>query len=702
MAKIPTFSNQDPVIESTPLNPAGQGNEAIANMVANVSKTIVATSVQLKKATSNAILYNQNATVQNAKRDALTQIQLHPNNSAQISSDYRQHVDSISQNVKLSQSDQEKLTTLSRASVNQVDNATLLAGARQQRLTESINFRSDFPQTVTNISQQLISDPKAAQVQIESTNQLINDGLAGGFISPAEGINAKNSLNSIIDRHQKLSTFVKNGASQIDGLHALTGPHNENNGNLPTQAPTLFHYGVLNQNVSFNDAVAAAHKGDIDPGVISSLSPNNFIKYTQTLAGISNAQALINSGNHYDFIQKRFNVLNTTTASALSTQEKAERDQESFFIKNINNRNMLPALERTSQGNIIFSHYNNSVNAIMDNGVLSPEQKQKELQGQFSHFTNQIVSYSHAIGIPTDKINPIPESMSAGLNDAYNVNADPVKVTGMMDKFSRQNGVYLANSLKDPVQQETLNIANNLRGKNDNSFVDTMILATGKGRDFSDIKPVSGVTDNSIKQDIVNDNSELFTYLGAQPNGQNRISNVLKAAVNYVKFSGQRANDLSLSDYRDYEKEFGGAYKKSLSIDTGSNFQIDGEKVGTTHAQNQALGDYLTEEVKQQIRSSATASHTNALLDLSPLRVISTPDGHLMVMNDRNSQIGKKVLYTSELMAKAEGWEKQLNHLPTTLLSGQHETAISEAWDNYHPTTALEHTDIDFSKSKGQ
>ena len=194
MAEIPTFADENPVISNIPLNPAGEGNIKIADMIKNVSNDIVGSVLRVKQATSNAALFSQNAALNNAKKDALTQIQLNPANASQVANNFNKHVDLINKNIELIPSDQQKLTILSRGAVNSIQNTALLASAKHIRLTEAMNFRTSFPDTLTSIAKNLQSDPKAAQAAIQSSDKIISDGLLGGFITPVEAVNAKKSI----------------------------------------------------------------------------------------------------------------------------------------------------------------------------------------------------------------------------------------------------------------------------------------------------------------------------------------------------------------------------------------------------------------------------------------------------------------------------------------------------------------------------
>jgi hypothetical protein len=688
MAKIPTFANQDPVIESLPLNPEGQGGTKISDILGSVSSSIIKDALSAKKTVSNAALFSQNSMLTNEKNNALTQIQLNPSNQDSVVNNFRKTVDLMNSNVSLSKEDNEKFTTMSSSAVNEVTNKGLLAAGKQIRIQESMNFRRSFPNTVNSIISNLQSNPKAAQAEIESTDKLIADGLINGFVTPSEAANSKKVIDSVLSKHERLLNFVKGGASPIDGLHALTNIHGESNENLPTQAGTFFHYSLLNQNVSYEDAIAELHRGKVDAGVISSLSPKDFNRYLLSAEGIDNAQATINSGNHYSFVQKAFDSLDQKKASELSTSEKATRDQLSFFIKNINNKKMLDALEKTSHGASIFGQYNDSINAIKSNGAISDQEKQNQFSDEFSKFTNSMVSYAQSLGIPSDKINPIPDSLAENLNSSYNEQVDPSKVLSFFDKYTNKNAVYLANSMKDTMQQESLLIANNLKGKKEDGFSKDLILATSKKADFSDIKFQEGVSNNTIKQAIMSENNDLFSYIGSQPNGQKRVSDILKASVRYVKLLSQKNNDLGGENISDYENSFNESFSKSIALDTGTNFSINNDNIPTTHSQNKALADYLIEEVKQQIVKNSSSSHANKLFDLSPVKLIDTPDGNLMVMNSKDFQIGKKFLYTSELMAKAEGWENKIND---KLLTDQEKSSL---WDEYHPLIPIEPKDL--------
>lgn len=699
MARIPTFANDDPIISNVPVDSGAKGNFAIANMVGRVSNKFVGHMLEARRATSNAALFSQNAVINNAKRDAMTQIQLNPENAATIENNFRSHIDQINKNVELMDEDKKKLTVLSQNAVDLVSNHALLASGRQARITQNVNFRNDFPNTLKSIAQQLYDDPAAAKAQIETTHKLIGDGLLHGYITNAEAQNANSAINSLLERHAQLATYISNGGSQPHHLHAMSSMPGDTNKQITSQADTAFHYGIINQNVTYDDAISKLHKGIIDGGVISSLSPVNFQKYLMSMEGINKAQGLINSGVHYNLLKKQFNMLNMQPASLLSESEKAERDQLSFYIKNIDNGNLLQAMEKTSTGANIFSNYTDNINSITHNNALSALEKQKEMNNQFTDLTNNVVAYAHTHGIPTDKINPIPQTLATNLDDAYNSNLDPQRIIQMMDQYNRRNGVYLANSIKSDVQKESLNIVNNLRGKKENPFLHDLITATSRQMDFSDLKPAAGITDNTIKQDILNDNPDLFSYLRSQPNGTQRVANILTASTRYVKYQGQKNNDLTLDHIRDYEKTFRDAYKKSITLDTASNFNIDSEKIGTTHAQNRALADYLIQKTKTDMQANADRSMISSMLDLSPLRLISTEDGNLMVMNDRNSQIGRKYLYTSELMAKAAGWEKVLTDKEWLKFPGNG-LELEKEWQKYHPKREIDEGDL--SEAQGE
>ncbi len=323
MAKLPTFTDDSPVIGNLPVDTSGEAHVKIADMIGSVSKQIIGNVLTAKKATSNAALFSQNAALTNAKTDAITQMKLNPGNAPQIANNFNKHVDLINKNISLIPSDQQKLSVLSANAVNGVKNSALLTSGKQIRLTESMNFQTEFPEQLKEIARHLHNAPAVAAMQIETSSKMISDGLVHGFITPTQAKNYQSLIDSAINRHQQLATFVRGGGKPIDGLHALTNVPGEANENLPTQSGTFFHYTTLKQNVSFGDAVSDLHRGQIDGAVASDLSKDNFQKYLLSAQGIDNAQATINSGNHFSFIQKRFDVLNSKPASTLSTGEKA-------------------------------------------------------------------------------------------------------------------------------------------------------------------------------------------------------------------------------------------------------------------------------------------------------------------------------------------------------------------------------------------
>lgn len=327
-------------------------------------------------------------------------------------------------------------------------------------------------------------------------------------------------------------------------------------------------------------------------------------------------------------------------------------------------------IQETSQGQALLKKY-----AINYNSV--------DPHTAYNDYIARSVQLAHAMQIDNHFIQPIPNDLKQQAQAAFIQGADPDSLLQILDKHDPANKVYLAASLKKPLEQEVAYTVGMLQDHTDVSFLRQLISANQTGHDFSKIsianRSDSEVSDKSLKHFVVaqlqshsgllghlynvvsddpaTDNSDIFNYLSLSGDPSRTLS-VVNMAMNYVKYQGLIHNDLALQNVNDYMQTFNQHFANAYRISKGSNYIFNTKDFGITESETANLAKHVSDQayqalgIKDKKETWRDTLKTYFESDRDPLTITNTPDG-LIIAVDQAGTVVYSQPFTDSLVTYA-------------------------------------------------
>lgn len=609
---------------------------------------------------SSAMLYAQSSTVAEAKQDFLLATKKNPDPTA-VSNAYKLYeakTKALYQSSPLTtkdahilrkQIDDDSLDAQRVAAVNNLE---------QARLQQQISLSDNFSKSLSQISTNFFTNPDLAYEQAKNTQGMLNSFVKNGTISVEAYQKYNDLINRVVSRNQSLlSRFPQLDARGYHTMTAFTQPPTPTDGSTaPRLGVTADLHNSLNSDMNYHDAVALAQQGKIDNGVlfyaVSKMTDDQYNKFLLSLDGIADAQGQINSDHPYGVLQNRYDYLSSAKGDNLTVKEQAERDQIGYFINGLK-QDYLGTMKRTPHGQEIDKEYLDSQAAIMVQPT-NLETKQEQLAANTNQYVNKMVNYGHAMGIPSELIKPFPKQMVQTVENGFVVGADPNVVLTPVRGMSKTNAAFLAASLNNPIQAETILTSSLLQGKDNTGMSSIFVEANQKGQDFSAlVMDKDTVTEKDLRGRIYSQLSSTLNYLSTQSGGASRVAGMIDMVENTAKYLALQNGDFKLKNYKDYIAKAANAIEQAYPIKTGPNYTFNLNQADMSDADAQSVASYMLETAtNSQVKKGRSALEVSYDFNTAGAHVVMSPDGFVQVV-DQYGTVYASEPYSSTLLDAA-------------------------------------------------
>lgn len=639
-----------------PVEPTGE--EALAQGLGQLSQGAMAAAGSVGYVESKANLIVAMNSAQQAQRNANAQMLQNPGQAEDIATKMNSTISAITQNASLNSDDRYELERMSSWQTGSLNDQADRISIGQAKLQNELNFQTQFPTTLQNIAGLAITNPDLANQQTEALIQTAQGMVKSGNMTMdqySKVTDMAGRLYSIAGEHISAGASGNQNAQQYHQYAHIAGQ--ASNPNLPQNYTSSSISANLNADQTYDDSIAGVYQGKINPMPAINGSPAQFENWISTVQGVTSANAAKTAGVPLQQIQARFNYLHSQASESLTTSQQAEMHQLSNIIADSKNPGYF---EQTTAGQQLIGDYNQKQAAIDGNNALSDTQKQQQTAGNINNFVTAYINGSKAQGLPSSSIAPIPPSVSAPVQGAFNINQDPQSAVNMIGLLNPRNRPFLANSMGKPEQQMSVYVCGNLIGTPQQSFCNEVITANQSGRDFSMLKNpegVSGNLDNNIKASIVSNMAPTFSYLRSQPNGDQQASALINSITNVVKYNATQnpdaiQNGLSSSQINTYVNNAAKSVNAAFPVISGNGYSFNTKQVNITQSQAQNLSDYMIRHVNQNLPANMSLNNNYT--------TVSLPDGNIGVM-DQNRNVVYSEPYTNSLLQAANMDKQKVN-----------------------------------------
>lgn len=682
-----TQLNDQAIQRDMPIASTAKGSAAFGQVLGQVSNTLMQTGLQIEQEKSAALLLKATSSIEQIKTEAKLNLKLHPELAQRISEDAQQQLDNIKNHTALNKKHQLQLdSNIQSTALGLRAHAQLSDYETHQRQLQS-SFYTEWPHVLQDLYTS-VSNDKLFQQKCDIAHQSVEKALLGRVITPEQSSVLFKTLSHTLDSIQELHHLQQNPDARSSQLNiALASPFAQgiDNSNTPISVGTQHLQDHYQNDLTLRGIKSDLVKGNaINPLAWMKLTPDHLNEVTLFTQGVQKIKGLFNNGEPWPLLKQRLESLNNK-AGLLTQTEKGERTSLQHLMNGFNAGDYAQIIQQTPQGQALFKDYAQNYNSI-------------DPRAAYNDYISRSVQLGHAMQIDNHFIQPIPNDLKQQAQSAFIQGADPDSLLQVLDKHDSANKVYLAASLKKPLEQEVAYTVGMLQEHTDPSFLRQLISANQTGQDFSKISIAnvkdSNVSDKSLKNSVVaqlnEHNADIFNYID-QSGDPSRTLSIVNMAMNYAKYQGLVHNDLDLKNINIYVQSFSNHFANAYQISSGSYYIFNLNQLNLTSGEAGRLADHIRNEAYQALgfhitpmttsiretsfeKAQDKAIHAVGLptgwevkagweemknhiseffnLDRNPITVTNTPDG-LIIATDAAGHVIYSQPFTDSLVAYA-------------------------------------------------
>ncbi len=638
-----TQLNDQPIQRDMPIASSARGSEAFSHVLGQVSNTLMQTGLQIEQEKSAALLLKATSSIEQIKMDAKLKLKLHPELAQKISEDAKLQLDNIKNHTALNKKHQLQLDSNLQSSAFELHAQAQLSDYETHRRQLQSSFYTEWPHVLQDLYTS-VSDDKQFEQKIDIAHQSIEKALLGRVITPEQASVLFKTLSHTLDSLQELHHLQQNSDTRSSQLNiALASPFAQgiDKSNTPISPATQHLQDYYHNDLTLRGIKSDVVQGNaINPLAWMKLTPNHLNEVTLFTQGVQKTKGLFNNGEHWPLLKQRLEALNNK-AGLLTQTEKGERASLQHLINGFNAGDYAQIIQETPQGQTLLKDYAQNYNSV-------------DPRAAYNDYISRSVQLGHAMQIDNHFIQPIPNDLKQQAQSAFIQGADPDSLLDVLNKHDPANKVYLAASLKKPLEQEVAYTVGMLQDNTDPGFLKQLIRANQTGQDFSEISIAnmkdSDVSDKSLKNIVVaqlnEHNADIFNYID-QSSDPSRTLSIVNMAMNYAKYQGLVHNDLALKNINEYVQSFSNHFANAYQISSGSYYTFNLNQLNLTSGEAGRLADHIRNEAYQALGFHITPMTT-------PIRETSFEKAQDKAIDAVGLPTGWEV--------KA-GWEEMKNHI---------------------------------------
>ncbi len=656
------FQNTQPLLRDIPTTSATQGLESVGQVLGQVSQGLMQTANQLQQEKNAVFLLQATSSATEIKNNALLQLKTHPQLANQIAQESQQQFDNIKNTTPVNNKTKHQLDYLLQSSLQQINRQAQLTDYQTSQLKLQSAFYTEWPNVLKDLYTS-VNDEKLFQQKLDVAHQTVEKALLGRIITPKQGSVLFQTLSHTMDSLQALHQLQQNPHARAADLQiALASPFagSMDKSNTPISQDTLHLQNHYNNDLTMQGIKSDVVKGNtINPLAWMKLTPDHLNEITLFAQGVQKIQGLFNNGENWSLLKQRLTELDSKN-SLLTQAEKGERASLQHLLDGLHAGDYVSIIQETPQGQSILKDYAQNYNSF-------------DPRAAYNDYIARSVQLGHAMQIDNHFIQPIPDDLKQQAQAAFIQGADPDSLLQILDKHDPANKVYLAASLKKPLEQEVAYTVGLLQDHTDISFLRQLISANQTGQDFSKIGIAnaqdSGTSDKSLKNILVaqlnEHNADIFNYID-QSGDPSRTLSIVNMAMNYVKYQGLIHNDLALKNVNEYIQSFSDHFGRAYQITSGPYYSFNLNQLNLTPGEAGRLADHMRNKAYEALGFHVTP--------------LTTPIRETLFEKAKDKAINA-VGFPTGWEIKA-GWDEMINHISEFFNLDRNPITITNTPDN--------------------
>lgn len=672
MADIPGFTNFEteyPVLQSSNVESAATGYEEFGKTLANLASQGQDLAGNLAEQESKSQYVNSVANIEQVKTKAQEQMIENPWAAQKIQDSTNQQLDSIQKNTKVNAGDRNQLKLSVVDAQDEVGLKATETSYKQAQLGAAFTHYVNFPDQLKAYQDALMTDPAKAENLKEAMVSSLRGLVTTGALTPNEAGNSIKSMQALVDNTQRLHEGLVDPNFSAQQFHTLNGTvtnPNKNDADLPIDGSTQWMTDFYNNDKSLQGVLSDVTNFKYpNPAAVLSLSKDDYAHAMQTMQGAQVAYGMINSGTPFPALEAKYKDL-ALNDKRLSYADQGTRDSLKTYIGDLKNGNFLEVMGNTPAGNRILQGYTQSLSAIDALGVSDDQKNAMRLQAK-NKMVSDAATYGAAHHIPSQYIQPIPNSEVATLKNAFTAGQDPSQVINILGQYTKQNQMYVAQAMGDPLKSMVVQGVALAGGDVDNQSKVNFIAANQTGAKYPPVDIQGENGDKAVMARMAAALAPQLKIIQANTDPQSfglMQSAMLNSTLNYAKFLAQQdmnatkvnaKGQASASDWNNYADKAVQVYKSAFAPMTGTNWQVNSNALPQPLSSGQLddLAEYAIKRGKDYLRGGVPQYEFESAYDRQPLTMTISPTGNVEAITG-NGSVAFSEPYTTKMMAAAQ------------------------------------------------
>ena len=689
MAEISQFQDSQPILQTTRIASGASGKESLAEAFSMTGKVALQQAEQMHKDHSSAMMMNSTAQINSIMTDAKIAMMNNPGKADEISNNAAKNLSQIGSQ-QVSSGDKSKLDFLVNESQNKLRLQSAEHSIRQGKLQAVGDFWQAYNESMPQLSEAFNSlDEKKANI---ISNEIINNAknaVMQGVITPKAFENLNKSIIGMHSRAEEIHGLLSKNDATAKDLHAANlEPLSNNNvdvSELPANSVTTSvanHHSTLMTHQDLDNDIYNFNLNANSINTLMSQSNEQFRSSVEKLRGSRDAHATINSNSSYTDITSRIKELENKPNT--SAKESSELKVYQDMIKGLESGGFWEMQAYTSLGAQAINEWNNEKAAIQNNISygLTPEaqaeHKEKLMAEADNNFIDKGVANAEAMHMDPRFINPVPGEIVSKVQTAFDPNGDSSDAIAQISRIKPRNIGYLAKQMKKGPQKEVITSVG--FGYNNNmspDFANDYISANRDGNSFPDLNVEDKISDATIRSQIASNIPGIIQLFSSQ--GGDRNNDLIKSAVNYVKYRASTSGDFAMDNLDEYVNDFSREMQNAYNLNIRSNSIFNNSQIQLSNADQDTLQRYaLTKAQENFLGDDANSLSARGALSKTDFTMYIDSTNHIVVKDHGHTSFFYEP-YSDHLLAAAR------EHSGPIQLTEQQKFETNEKMKQYAP-----------------
>ena len=658
-----------PVINNVPVKSLADSQEQIAEVFGHVAKAAANQATDLVKAQKDAQFLHESNRLLEITNKAKADMETNPAQAATISRNAQALANQVVE--VYNEKDREKLRTVFDQHVGSMNITAARLNHHQAKLRAGVSWDDEFPTMMEDLRK--TKDPEEFHkkaLNILSTN---NELFFGGAINDKKRETNQLLINMIQKQHERELNHLANGDHSAESVTYFGGHSFTNDATNAQYQPSnqhtneiAQHYEVeLSAKAAYADADNAIYPEQITSGKLSLPEVQQaMFRYD----GATKGQALVNSNQHYPYLQYRIKELQASESRSYG--ETGELNFLNEWNKKLDNGQSMELMLNTNSGSRIYHGYLQK-RAAIEGTVFSgatPEEseakKMKALNDNDIDMMHNMQSLMIASEIPGEKMNLLMPDKVIPIKNSFTQGADVTPAINTLYSLPRNMQYWAAKPLDKPEQKAAMYGAAGIRLSLPDDVVApedsfNLVRAAQDKKDYSLLKlGENNEKEATIRKLVTSRMSDITNYVSLVPEGNQATggqwnSGIVSLGVNYVKDQMIANNDYEGRNIYKYTEDYKRVYGKGFKILQGGSYTYNMNEVSFTPQEGAAIAYSKLMDVYNTAKEHASEARVMNAMDILHLHVVNTRDGSIAVVDPTGRVVSPPELVTPKMIAHA-------------------------------------------------